>query len=129
MLRSINPPTVVKPFSRYSQAVEAPANCRWLYISGQVGVMPDGTTPKGFEAQARQCWANILAILAADGMGAADLVKATTSVTSADTVATSRKIREDALKDAQPASTFLVVAALAHPDWLVEIEAVAAKAG
>jgi 2-iminobutanoate/2-iminopropanoate deaminase len=129
MLKHLNPSTVVKPFSRYSQAVSAPANSRWLYISGQVGATADGTILKGFEAQARQCWVNILAILAADGMSAADLVKATIFVTSADTVAASRKIRDEALKEAQPASTFLVIAALAHPDLLVEIEAVAAKAG
>ncbi|MGH6930748.1 MAG: RidA family protein [Dongiaceae bacterium] len=128
MLKHLNPPTVVKSFSRYSQAVSAPADSRWLYISGQVGATPDGTILKGFEAQARQCWTNILSILAADGMSAADLVKSTIFVTSAEFVSASRKIRDEALKEAQPASTFLVVAALAHPDLVVEIEAVAAKA-
>jgi len=127
----LNPPTVAKPFSRYSQAVAVPAGSRWLHISGQVGATPDGTILEGFEAQAKQCWANILAILAADGMGVEDLVKATIFVTraDADTVAASRRIRDDALKGAQPASTFLVIAALARPDLLIEIEAVAAKAG
>jgi 2-iminobutanoate/2-iminopropanoate deaminase len=128
MLKFRNPSTVVKPFSRYSQAVEAPANCRWLHISGQVGATPDGTILKGFEAQAKQCWANILAILGDSGMGTEDIVKVNIFVTSAEHVAASRQIRDAALKGAQPASTFLVVAALAHPDLVVEIEAVAAKA-
>lgn len=127
MLKHLNPPTVVKPFSRYSQAVEAAPNARWLHISGQVGATPEGTILKGFEAQARQCWANILAILSAAGMGVEDLVKVNIFVTSADVVAASRAIRDEALKGAQPASTFLVIAALAHPDLVVEIEAVAAK--
>ena len=127
MSKRLNPPTVVKPFSRYSQAIEVPANARWLHISGQVGATPDGTILKGFEAQAKQCWANIIAILAAAGMGVEDLVKANIFVTSADVVAASRKIRDEALQGAEPASTFLVVAALAHPDLVVEIEAVAAK--
>jgi len=127
MLKHLNPPTVVKPFSRYSQAVEVPANARWLHIAGQVGVTPDGTIPKGFEAQAKQCWVNILAILAAASMGPEDLVKVNIFATSADVVAASRAIREAALKGAEPASTFLVVAALANPDWVVEIDAVAAK--
>ena len=127
MLKFHNPSTVVKPFSRYSQSVEAPANCRWLHISGQVGATPDGTILRGFDAQAKQCWANILAILADAGMGAEDIVKATIFVTSAEHVAASRAIRDAALKGAAPASTFLVVAALAHPDLVVEIEAVAAK--
>jgi 2-iminobutanoate/2-iminopropanoate deaminase len=129
MLKYLNPPTAAKPFSRYSQAVAASADCRWLYISGQVGVTPDGTILKGFEAQARQCWVNIAAILAADGMSVADLVKISTFVTSAEHVTTLRKVRDEALKEAQPASTGLFIAALAHPDLLVEIEAVAAKAG
>jgi 2-iminobutanoate/2-iminopropanoate deaminase len=128
MLKYLNPPTVVKSFSRYSQAVEAPANCRWLHISGQVGATPDGTILKGFEAQAKQCWINIAAILAAGGMGVEDLVKVNIFVTSAEHVGASRSIRDAALRDAQPASTFLVVAAPAHPDLVVEIEAVAAKA-
>lgn len=127
MLKHLNPPTVVKPFSRYSQAVEAPANGRWLHISGQVGATPDGTILKGFEAQARQCWVNIAAILGAAGMGVEHLVKVNIFVTSADVVAASRRIRDEALDGAQPASTFLVIAALAHPDLVVEIEAVAAK--
>ncbi|HTO84455.1 MAG TPA: RidA family protein [Methylomirabilota bacterium] len=128
MLKLMNPPTVVKPFSRYSQAVEAPANARWLHISGQVGATPDGTILKGFEAQAAQCWQNIIAILAAAGMGVEDLVKVNIFVTGAQYVTASRTIRDAALKGAQPASTFLVVAALAHADLVVEIEAVAAKA-
>jgi 2-iminobutanoate/2-iminopropanoate deaminase len=107
--------------------VEAPANVRWLYISGQVGATPDGTILKGFEAQAAQCWRNIIAILAAAGMGVEDLVKVNIFVTGAQHVAASRTIRDAALEGAQPASTFLVVAALAHPDLVVEIEAVAAK--
>jgi enamine deaminase RidA (YjgF/YER057c/UK114 family) len=127
MLKLMNPPTVVKPFSRYSQAVEAPANVRWLHISGQVGATPDGTILKGFEAQAAQCWRNIIDILAAAGMGVEDLVKVNIFVTGAQHVAASRTIRDAALEGAQPASTFLVVAALAHPDLVVEIEAVAAK--
>ena len=127
MLTFMNPPTVVKPFSRYSQAVEAPANARWLYISGQVGAQPDGTILKGFEAQAQQCWQNIIAILGAAGMGVEDLVKVNIFVTGAEYVGASRTIRDAALKGAQPGSTFLVVAALAHPDLVVEIEAVAAK--
>jgi len=61
-------------------------------------------------------------------MGVEDLVKVNIFVTSADVVAASRAIRDAALKGAEPASTLLVIAALAHPDLVIEIEAVAAKA-
>src|SRR5207247_1297147 len=81
MLKPINPPTIAPPFSRYSQAVEVPAGLRWLHISGQVGVRPDGTLEQGFTAQAERAWDNLLAILAAAGMGPADVVKANVYLT------------------------------------------------
>lgn len=127
MLKRINPPTAPKPFSNYSQGVSVPANARWLFISGQVGATADGTILKGFEAQAVQCWKNIIAILAADGMGVEDLVKVDILVTGTEYVSMSRRIRDEALNGAAPASTYMVVAALAHPDLVVEIEAIAAK--
>ena len=42
MLKTYDPQTVAPPFSRYSHGVEAPTGARWLYISGQVGVTPEG---------------------------------------------------------------------------------------
>ena len=75
MLKPINPPSIASPFSHYSQAVEASAGLRWLHISGQVGVRPDGTIEQGFPAQAERAWDNVLSILATAGMGPADLVK------------------------------------------------------
>src|SRR5262249_56862125 len=110
MFKRLTPPTVVKPFSRYSQAVEVPANARWLHISGQVGATPEGTILKGFEAQAKQCWTNIIAILNAAGMGVEHLVKVNIFLRSTEHIAASRAIRDAALKDAQPASTLLVIA-------------------
>ena len=58
------PDTVTAPFGPYSHAVEVPEGSRLLYISGEVGVLPDGTVPEGIEAQAEACWRNIIAILA-----------------------------------------------------------------
>ena len=128
MLKPINPPTIAPPFSRYSQAIEVPAGLRWLHISGQVGVRPDGTLEQGFSAQAERAWDNLLAILAAAGMGPADVVKANVYLTRGSDLAESRRIRDAKLAGAAPASTLAVVAALANPAWLFEVEAVAAKA-
>ena len=93
MLKPINPPTIAPPFSRYSQAIEVPAGLRWLHISGQVGVRPDGTLEQGFSAQAERAWDNLLAILAAAGMGPADVVKANAYLTRGSDVAESRAAR------------------------------------
>src|SRR6266849_668575 len=128
MLKPINPPTIAPPFSRYSQGIEAPAASRWLHVSGQVGVRPDGTVEQGFTAQAERAWDNLLTILATAGMGPADLVKVNVYLTRAGDLAESRRIRDAKLAGAAPASTLAVVAALASPNWLFEVEAVAARA-
>jgi len=57
------PGTVAAPFGPYSHAIEVPEGSRLLYISGEVGVLPDGTVPEGIEAEAEACWRNIIAIL------------------------------------------------------------------
>ena len=126
MLKLHNPKTVAPPFSRYSLAVEAPAGARWLHISGQVGVRPDGTMVQGAEGQIEASWANVLAILENCGMTANNLVKVTVFLTRAEDTPLYRQVRDRMLKTAQPASTLLIVKGLASPDFLVEIEAVAA---
>ena len=126
MLRKHNPSAIAAAFSSYSLAVEAPAQARWLYVSGQVGVTPDGAFANGPEAQMEAAWRNVLAILDSAGMGAGDLVKVTAYLTRAEDTGLYRQVRDRMLGGAEPASTLLVISALAHPDWLVEIEAVAA---
>ncbi len=128
MLKHLNPATIAKPAGRYSQAVEVPAGARLLYISGQVGVTPDGTMLEGFEAQAGQAWRNLLGVLEAAGMGPGDLVRLNYYLTDAANVAALRAVRDRFLKDPPPAATLVMITALASPAWLVEIEAVAAKA-
>lgn len=122
-----NPAGVAKPASAYSHAIETAAGARWLHISGQVGVTPDGRTAAGVEAQAEACWANIKAILADAGMGIDDLVKVTTYLVSSGDVGAARAVLDRNIGTARPASTLVVVQALANPAWLVEIEAIAAK--
>jgi 2-iminobutanoate/2-iminopropanoate deaminase len=127
-MKTHNPPGVAAPSGPYSHGVETPPNARWLHIAGQVGVAPDGTVPADVEVQADQCWRNIKTILAAAGMGVENLVKCTHFLTRAEDVAAYGKVRARHLGDARPASTLLVISALARPELLVEVEAVAAKA-
>ena len=126
MLKKHNPGAIAAAFSRYSLGVEAPATARWLYVSGQVGVAPDGAVADGSEAQMEAAWRNVLAILDSAGMGPGDLVKVTAYLTRAEDTGLYREVRDRMLAGAEPASTLVVITALAHPDWLVEIEAVAA---
>ncbi len=127
MLAKHNPNTIAAAFSSYSLGIEAPAQARWLHVSGQVGVAPDGALAEGPEAQMETAFRNLLAILNSAGMGPHDLVKVTVFLTRPEDVGRYREVRDRMLAGATPASTLLVVAALADPGWLVEIEAIAAS--
>ncbi|WP_303980175.1 RidA family protein [Dongia mobilis] len=128
MLNFLNPPSAPPPFSRYSQMVSAQANFRWLHISGQVGCDRQHKTAQGFAAQAELAWSNLIACLEADGMTVQDLVKVNVILTRGEDVPASRIARDKALAGAQPASTLIVVSSLASPEWLIEVEAIAARA-
>jgi 2-iminobutanoate/2-iminopropanoate deaminase len=128
MNRKLNPSTIAPPGGRYTHAIEVPPGARWLVVSGQVGVEPDGSTPEDIGAQTENCFQNIAAILADAGMSLADVVKITVFLTSADEIAGFRAARDRMTGEHRPASTLVVVSRLARPEWRVEIEVLAAKA-
>jgi reactive intermediate/imine deaminase len=108
----------------YSQVVKAGNT---VYIAGQVSVGADGNVVgKGDpEAQVRQVWRNIEAAVKAAGGTLQNVVKTTTYVTDIQYAAAVRKVREELFQANPPTSTLLVVAGLASPDYVVEIEAIA----
>ncbi|MGH7073304.1 MAG: RidA family protein [Stellaceae bacterium] len=123
----LNPPTIHQPAGLYSQAVETTGPVRWLHCAGQVGVAPDGTVHDGFEAQAEQAWTNLMALLAAADMTRDNIVKVTHFLTRPADLAAYRGVVARFLGEARPASTMLVIAALARPNLLIEVEAIAAN--
>ena len=126
MLTQHTPPGISAPSSAYSHGVSAPADARWLYVSGQVGLNPDGTLAGDGAAQMAACWTRIFAILEDAGMTKENIVKVTAFITDAALVGTYREVRDAHMDGHLTASTLLVILGLAHPDWVVEIEAVAA---
>ncbi|MGQ0662835.1 MAG: RidA family protein [Pseudomonadota bacterium] len=127
MNKLINPPDIAGPFGNYSHACAAGANQRWLMVAGQVGVRPDATTAEGIEAQTEVALRNLVAILAADKMDIKDIVKMTTLIVDRDDLPGYRRGRDKVLGDHCPPNTLHVVVGLAKPEWLIEIEAFAAK--
>ena len=121
-----NPDGVHTPGSRYSHAalVEGPA--RRLLVSGQVGLTPDGHIDHDAEAQIGQALANLGAILAAHGMGPRNVAKVTVFLVDRELIPLWREARDAFFDGHAPASTLLLVAGLANPRFLVEIEAEAA---
>ena len=126
-MRLINPDDIAKPASKYAQGVLHAAGAERLVISGQVGVKPDGSIEEGLEAQLNRAWSNLFGVLRAAGFEKRHLVKVTIFVTVPGAVATSRNVRDRMLEGHVCASTYLQVAGLASPDYLVEIEAEAVK--
>ena len=116
-----SPPTQ----GEYPQAVEVTGAKRWLFLSGQIPVAPDGALVDDFEGQCRQVWANVETQLAASGMTLDNLVKVTTFLSDRRFAIENRKIRLEVLAGRQPALT-VIVAGIFDEAWLVEIEAVAA---
>lgn len=123
----LNPEGVRPPGGNYTHSVEVEAGSRLLYVAGQTGVANDGSIPQGIEAQAKIAFGNIEKILAASGYGLEDVVFLKSFLTRREDREGYVKVRSAVWGDIKPASTFLLVSGLANPDFLVEIEVVAAK--
>ena len=128
MLKKYNPDTVYEPIAAYYQSVEVPAGARWLITAGQVGIAPDGKLVTDPEAQIEQVWKNVAALLAAADMAPEDLVKLTIYLTDVAHFVTNRTYREAALGSAKCAATGIIVAGLADPAMVIEVDVYAAKA-
>ena len=127
MPRYFNPETVCQPLNPYSHGAEVKAGSRLLYLAGQVGVDKEGNIADGFEDQAKLAYANIEAILQDAGMGFENLVKMTTFLINPEDGPKMRDIRKSFLKDVRPPHTLLYVSRFAYPEFLIEVEAVAAE--
>ncbi|HKV44804.1 MAG TPA: RidA family protein [bacterium] len=110
----------------YSHAVRAGD---LVFVAGQVAQDQEGRlVGRGdIEAQAVQVFENLKAVLASAGAGLDDVVKLTTYTTSVAHRQKIAEVRARYFTTYFPPNTFIVVASLATPDYLLEIEAVAAR--
>jgi enamine deaminase RidA (YjgF/YER057c/UK114 family) len=123
-----NPPAIADPIGTYSHGIEVPPNARWLYVAGQIGMRKDGSVPPTVEAQSEVAWQNVVAILASAGMKVTDIVKMTQFLVNLEDFPKYAATRAKFLAGHRPASTGLVIRSLVKPEYLVEVEVVAAKA-
>ncbi len=112
----------------YSDAVETGPNLRWLLTSGTPGLQMNGDLPSDIAGQAELAWKHILRMLTRAEMTVADVVKVTQYLTRAEDIPAYSKVRTRFLGEARPASMLLVVSQLVRPEFLVEVEIIAAKA-
>jgi 2-iminobutanoate/2-iminopropanoate deaminase len=111
----------------YSQAAKVTGAQTILFLSGQVAYDPKGQPAHrgDFAAQAREVFRAIKAQVEAGGGTLANVVKLNTYLTDIRHRADLIPVREEFFGKKMPASTLVGVAALAHPDWLIEVEAIA----
>lgn len=128
MNRPLLPSSIAAPFARYSHGVAVPAGSRIVFCSGQLGVAADGSVPDGAEAQAALCFGNIAAILAEAGMALSDIVRVNAYVTGREHMAGYMRVRDRFVGDPPPASTLMIVSGFSRPEFVVEVETIAARA-
>ena len=111
----------------YSQGIKVTQGQTMLFLSGQVAYEKDGGVAcRGdFKGQARGAFEAIKALVESQGGTTANIVKITTYVTDMRYRVDWALIREEFLGKKGPASTLVEISALAHPDWMIEIEAIA----
>jgi enamine deaminase RidA (YjgF/YER057c/UK114 family) len=126
MFEKFGAPGVFEP-ATYSQGVKVTQAQTILFLSGQVAYATDGSVAHrgDFKGQARGAYAAIEALVKSQGGTMANIIKITTYVTNMAYRLDLAPIRAEYLGQKGPASTLVEVSALAHPDWMIEIEAIA----
>ncbi len=125
-----NPPSIrpvgdaFKGIYTHAVALEAPK--RLFFISGQIGVDPQGVTHESFDAQCHEAMASVEALLASVDLSMNDMLRVVYYLTKAENLPALTKIRQARWgANEAPAVTTLVISALARPEYLVEIEVTA----
>jgi enamine deaminase RidA (YjgF/YER057c/UK114 family) len=125
---------VVNPWSwqdsfHFSQAVEAPAASRVVFLAGQTSVDPDGYAlfPGDMAAQLEKAFENLEHVLEQTGLTLAHLVRLNYYVTDMAAYARARGVVAAKLGalTVKPSGCLLGVSCLAQPELMVEIEATA----
>lgn len=122
--KAITTPNAPAAIGPYSAAIHAGNT---VYVSGQLPADPaTGAFPEGIAAQTRQSLSNIKAILEADGMTMANVVKVTVLLSDIANFAAMNEVYAEFFEAPFPARAAFQVAALPKAA-LVEIEAVAVE--
>ena len=123
-----SPAKTHKPFANYSHVVTAQGASKLIFCAGQVAAEPSGKVlpPDEFAAQTKLVMENLTLALAEGGANLKDVVKVTIYVCNPHDVPKARSILQEYFGDDPPASSLCVLRGLANPNYLLEIEAIAA---
>ncbi len=127
MKEAIQPQSLSDPRPRYSQGIATQPG-KMLFIAGQTASDKNhNVVGKGdIEAQAKQVFENLQAVLKETGASLDNLVMTTIYLTDTKYREGYNRVRDQYYKGTPPTSTLLVVKGLANPDYMIEIAGVAA---
>jgi enamine deaminase RidA (YjgF/YER057c/UK114 family) len=124
----INPKTISRPFTNYAHVVTVEGAKKLVFCAGQVAADVEGKVlpPDDFGAQAKMVMKNLKSALAAGGAKLSDVTKITIYICNPHDVPKARGILKDYFGKNPPGSTLCIMRGLANPNFLLEIEAIAA---
>ena len=120
----VNPPSMDKFYNtwQFSQAVRVDAT---VWVAGQIGVDSRGRPGRDIEEQTRLCLQNLTTVLTEAGSSLADVVELVSYHISMDDLQTFVAVKSEFFPSNYPAWTAIGVTALALPELLVEVKAIA----
>jgi 2-iminobutanoate/2-iminopropanoate deaminase len=125
--RQVRTNTVREPIGHFSQAIEADARGKLVFISGMTARRADGKI-RGIgdiEEQTRQVCENLQHALEAAGGTMADVCRVEVFLRNIGDSERVNKVRRQLFGSPPPASTVVEVGKLASPEFLVAISAIA----
>ena len=128
--RQISTDRIGKPSGHLSQAVSADARGRLVFISGMTAKRADSSIAGvgDIEVQTRQTCENVKAAVEAAGGTMADICRVDVFVKSMTDFDVIHRVRRQYFPDPPPASTMVQISGFTHPDYLIEMSAIAVVA-
>jgi 2-iminobutanoate/2-iminopropanoate deaminase len=116
-----------QPSGVFSHATAIEAKGRLVFISGMTARRADGSLAGvgDIEAQTRQVCENIKAAVEAAGGGMDDICRVDVYIRNMEQFEAIHKVPREYFREPLPASTMVEVVKMTHPDYLIEISAIA----
>lgn len=116
-----------QPSGHFSHATTVEARGKLVFISGMTAHRPDGSVAGvgDIEAQTRQVCENVKAAVEAAGGILDDICRVDVFVRNMEHFEAIHKVRREYFSPPLPASTMVEVTKMTHPDYLIEISAIA----
>ena len=125
--REIRSAKLRTPSGHFSQAIEVEAKGRIVFLSGMTARRADGTIAGvgDIETQTRQVCENLKSAVEAAGGSLDDVCRVDVYVRNMEHFDAIHKVRREYFHAPAPASTMVEVTKMVHPDYLIEINAIA----